>query len=246
MRDRFGAMSDEACALRFHARTSGASLTVQEPWNNVTRVASQALAAVLGGASALHTTALDAACAAPSTDAATLALRTQQVLAYESGMTAGVDPFGGSWLVERMTRDFVDRTMADLEEIDRMGGMLAAIERGVPQQRMAESAQHARHAIDTRDRVVVGVDEGTADASSRKPALPIDEEIARHQVARVAEARRQRDAHAAGVALALLRETVIGDGNTMERFVACARAGVTVGEMCDVVHSATGVRRTVS
>jgi methylmalonyl-CoA mutase N-terminal domain/subunit len=240
MRERFGARTDAACALRFHAQTSGVSLTAQQPYNNVARTTFQELAAVLGGTNSLHTNALDEALALPTAEAATLALRTQQVLAHECGLTGDVDPFGGSWWVERLTRDFVDQTLADIDELDRMGGMVAAIERGVPQQRIAESAYRAQVEIDAGRRAIVGVNVHVDEEPHGVATLEIDDQVMARQAERTRRARRDRDERAVAAALEALRGVAAGAGNTMEGLVACARAGATVGEMCDVFRGEWG------
>lgn len=227
MRDRFGARTDAACALRLHTQTSRASLTTQQPSSNVVRTTYQALAAVLGGADSLHTYAFDDALSLRTDSAATLALRTQQVLANECGLTGAVDPFGGSWWVERLTRDFVDRTLADIEEIDRLGGMVAAVEQGVPQREVADAARRAQ-----AGRAPVGASElgMGGDAIVRQPD-------------RVRAVPQQRDAGAVAEALGRLRQAASGRANTMERFIDCARTGATVGEMCDVLRAEWGEGR---
>jgi methylmalonyl-CoA mutase N-terminal domain/subunit len=240
MRERFGARTDKACALRFHTQTSGVSLTAQQPYNNVARTTFQALAAVLGGTNSLHTNALDEALGLPTADAATLALRTQQVLAHECGLAGDVDPFGGSWWVERLTRDFVERTLADIEEIDRMGGMVSAVEQGIPQRRIAESAYRAQLDVEAGRRAIVGVNTNVDADPHGVLTLAIDEAVAARQVERVRSARRDRDARAVAAALERLRQVALGTGNTMEGLVACVRAGATLGEMCDVLRTHWG------
>src|SRR5213592_3282995 len=157
MRNRFGAKNERSWKLRFHSQTAGVSLTAQQPYNNVVRTALQALSAVLGGTNSLHTNSLDEALALPTAEAATLALRTQQVVAHESGVANVVDPLGGSYFVERLTKDMEDEALAYFERIDRMGGMVEAIERGFPQQEIAESAYRFQQAVERKDKIVVGV-----------------------------------------------------------------------------------------
>src|SRR6187455_1537376 len=159
MRDRYGARSERSWKLRFHTQTAGVSLTAQQPYNNVVRTALQALSAVLGGTNSLHTNSLDEALALPTAEAATLALRTQQILAHETGLTATVDPLGGSFFVERLTRDMEGEAEAIFEQIDRMGGMVAAIEQGFPQKEIAESSYRFQQAVERREKVVVGVND---------------------------------------------------------------------------------------
>ncbi len=157
MRDRFGARNERSWKLRFHSQTAGVSLTAQQPYNNVVRTALQALSAVLGGTNSLHTNSLDEALALPTAEAATLALRTQQIIAHESGVANVVDPLGGSYFVEKLTRDMEDGAMAYFETIDRMGGMVEAIERGFPQTEIAESSYRFQQAFERKEKVIVGV-----------------------------------------------------------------------------------------
>src|SRR6266436_5575564 len=159
MRDRFHAKNERSWKLRFHSQTAGVSLTVQQPYNNVVRTALQALSAVLGGTNSLHANSLDEALALPTEEAATLALRTQQIIAHESGVTNVVDPLGGSYFVEKLTKEMEDEALAYFDQIDKMGGMVAAIERGFPQKEIAESAYRFQQAVDRKEKVIVGVNE---------------------------------------------------------------------------------------
>lgn len=240
MRERFGAQSDRACGLRFHAQTSGVSLTAQQPLNNVVRTTFQAMSAVLGGASSLHTNALDEALALPTTAAATLALRTQQILAYESGLAGPVDPFGGSWFVERLTRDLVDEALADIEVIDRAGGMVAAIEQGLPQRWIAESAYRTQLEVERGEREIVGVNVCRDDRDVPIETLEIDDEAVSRHVARCSDRRRRRDAGRVKRSLDRLRDVARTDDNVMPALVDCARNGVTIGEMCGALRDLWG------
>jgi len=159
MRDRFGAKRDRSWKLRFHTQTAGVSLTAQQPYNNVVRTALQALSGVLGGTNSLHTNSLDEALALPTAEAATLALRTQQIIAHESGVTNVVDPLGGSYFVEKLTKDMEDGALAYFDQIDKMGGMVEAIERGFPQREIAESAYRFQQAFERKEKIVVGVND---------------------------------------------------------------------------------------
>src|SRR5512138_1097889 len=163
MRDRFGAKNERSWKLRFHTQTAGVSLTAQQPYNNVVRTALQALSAVLGGTQSLHTNSLDEALALPTAEAATLALRTQQIIAHESGVTNTVDPLGGSYFVEKLTKDMEEGTLAYFDAIDRMGGMVAAIEDGFPQKEIAESAYRFQQAVERREKIIVGVNDFVAE-----------------------------------------------------------------------------------
>jgi methylmalonyl-CoA mutase N-terminal domain/subunit len=240
MRERFGATSARACQLRFHAQTSGATLTVQQPYNNVVRTAIQALSAVLGGANSLHTNALDEAYALPTAGAATLALRTQQILAHETGVTDVVDPFGGSWLVERRTEELVEEAMAVVEHIDALGGMVRAIEQGFPQREIAEASYRTQRAIESRERLVVGVNVHVGTDATTIPTLGIDDEAERGQAGRVAAVRAERDGRRAARTLEDLRQAAAADGDSMEAVLECVRASATLGEMCGVLRQVWG------
>ncbi len=240
VRERFGAVSERACRLRFHAQTAGVSLTAQQPSNNVARTALQALSAVLGGANSLHTNALDEALALPTAEAATLALRTQQILAGETGVAGSIDPFGGSWYLERLTRDLEEEAWAYIDSIDRMGGMVAAIEAGFPQAEIARAAYRFQQAVDAGERVIVGVNRYADGPAAVIPTLKIDDRVADIQCRRVADVRRRRDAGRVAAALAGLRHVAAGSGNTMEAVLDCVRASATVGETCEALREVWG------
>src|SRR5262245_41719070 len=193
MRDRFKAQSPRSWQLRFHAQTAGVSLTAQQPYNNVVRTALQALAAVLGGTQSLHTNALDEALALPTEEAATLALRTQQIIAHETGVTDLTDPLGGSYYLESLTRQLEDEALAYFKRIDDMGGMVAAIERGYPQREIAESAYRAQQAVESKEQVIVGVNDFVESGGEAVGTLYIDETAGERQLARLAELRARRD-----------------------------------------------------
>jgi methylmalonyl-CoA mutase N-terminal domain/subunit len=240
MRDRFGAKDERSWKLRFHTQTAGVSLTAQQPYNNVVRTALQALAAVLGGTNSLHTNSLDEALALPTADAATLALRTQQIIAHESGVTNMVDPLGGSWLLERLTLDMEQGAKEYFASIDRLGGMVEAIEQGFPQREIAEASYKFQQAVERREKVIVGVNEYAQEDETGVPILYIDETTAEKQLARLEELKRTRDQEAVHRALDALREAARGTANTMYPLLECARAYATVGEMCDALREAWG------
>ena len=240
MRDRFKASNPRSWQLRFHAQTAGVSLTAQQPYNNVVRTALQALAPVLAGAQSLHTNSLDEAFALPTAEAATLALRTQQIIAYETGLTDVVDPLGGSYFVEKLTRDLEEEALACFDTIDRMGGMVEAIERGYPQKEIAESAYAFQKAVETREKIVVGVNEYVADAEEPIPLLYIDQSSAETQLARLAEVKARRDGSAVQQSLDRLKAGAVGDANTMPLLLDAVRAYATVGEMCDALRDVWG------
>jgi methylmalonyl-CoA mutase N-terminal domain/subunit len=240
MRDRFGARSERSWKLRFHAQTAGVSLTSQQPYNNVVRTALQAMAAVLGGTNSLHTNSLDEALALPTEDAATLALRTQQIIAYESGVTEIVDALGGSYFVEKLTKDLEDESRAYFETIDRMGGMVAAIERGFPQQEIAESAYRFQQAVERRDKVIVGVNDFVQEDETHIETLYIDESAGGTQLAQLEELKRTRDGKRVRNALDRMREVAATDRNLMPPILDAVRSYATVGEMCDVLRDVWG------
>jgi methylmalonyl-CoA mutase N-terminal domain/subunit len=240
MRDRFGAKDERSWKLRFHTQTAGVSLTAQQPYNNVVRTALQALAAVLGGTNSLHTNSLDEALALPTADAATLALRTQQIIAHESGVTNMVDPLGGSWLLERLTLDMEQGAKEYFSSIDRLGGMVEAIEQGFPQREIAEASYKFQQAVERREKVIVGVNEYAQEDEAGVPILYIDETTAEKQLARLEELKGTRDQEAVHRALDALREAARGTANTMYPLLDCARAYATVGEMCDALREAWG------
>ena len=240
MRDRFKAASPRSWQLRCHAQTAGVSLTAQQPYNNVIRTALQAMAAVLGGTQSLHTNALDEALALPTEAAATLALRTQQIIAHESGIVDVVDPFGGSYFLETLTNELEQEALAYFATIDAMGGMIPAIERGYPQREIAESAYRFQRAVDSKEQVIVGVNEFAGEEDVAIGTLHIDESAGERQCARLDEVRRTRDGARVRAALDRL-QVGAGDGsNLMPLLIDATRAYATVGEMCDVLRAVWG------
>jgi len=217
------------------------SLTAQQPYNNVVRTALQALAAVLGGTQSLHTNALDEALALPTEAAATLALRTQQIIAHETGVVDVVDPLGGSYFLEKLTSGIEDEAMAYIDTIDRMGGMIPAIERGYPQKEIAESAYQSQRAVESKEQVIVGVNEFVSAQREEIGTLYIDEIAGERQLARLAETRRRRDRVRVDAAIERLQ---IGakeeETNLMPLLIEAVRAHATVGEMCDGLREVWG------
>jgi methylmalonyl-CoA mutase N-terminal domain/subunit len=240
MRDRFHAQNPRSWQLRFHAQTAGVSLTAQQPYNNVVRTALQALAAVLGGAQSLHTNSLDEALALPTAEAATLALRTQQIIAYETGTAGIVDPLGGSYFVERLTRDLEAEALAYFETIDGMGGMVEAIERGYPQKEIAESAYRFQQAVERGEKVIVGVNEFVDSREEPIGILYIDHSVAERQCARLDRVRATRDGDAVRASLARLQDGARTGENLMPLLVEAVRAYATIGEMCDALRQVWG------
>jgi methylmalonyl-CoA mutase N-terminal domain/subunit len=240
MRDRFGARDERSWKLRFHTQTAGVSLTAQQPYNNVVRTALQALAAVLGGTNSLHTNSLDEALALPTAEAATLALRTQQIIAHESGVTSLVDPLGGSYFLERLTLDMEREAKEYFATIDRMGGMVEAIEQGFPQREIAEASYRFQQAVERHDKVIVGVNDYVQEDEPPFPILYIDESTAGTQLERLQDLKRSRDNDAVNRSLETLRVTARGAGNTLLPLLDCVRAYATVGEMCDALRDVWG------
>jgi methylmalonyl-CoA mutase, N-terminal domain len=240
MRDRFKALNPRSWQLRFHSQTAGVSLTAQQPYNNVVRTALQALSAVLGGTNSLHTNSLDEALALPTAEAATLALRTQQIIAHESGVANVVDPLGGSYFVEKLTRDLEDEALAYFDTIDRMGGMVEAIERGYPQKEVAESAYRFQQAVEVREKIIVGVNDYVAVNEPPVEILYIDESAADRQLAKLAALKKTRDNAAVSRALDALRAGGRAEANTMPLLLEAVRAYATIGEMCDALREVWG------
>jgi len=240
MRDRFKARQARSWKLRFHSQTAGVSLTAQQPYNNVVRTTLQALSAVLGGTQSLHTNSLDEALALPTADAATLALRTQQVIAHESGVTNVVDPLGGAYFLERLTLDMERGARDYFETIDRMGGMVEAIEQGYPQREIAESAYRFQQAVEAREKIIVGVNDYVVEEEAPVPTLYIDETTAERQVGGLQDLRKTRDHDRVKRALDDLRAAAAGTRNTMEPLLDCVRAYASVGEMCDALREVWG------
>jgi methylmalonyl-CoA mutase N-terminal domain/subunit len=240
MRDRFGAVNERSWKLRFHSQTAGVSLTAQQPYNNVVRTALQALSAVLGGTNSLHTNSLDEALALPTAEAATLALRTQQIIAHESGVANVVDPLGGSYFVEKLTRDMEEGALAYFEQIDRMGGMVEAIERGFPQKEIAESAYRFQQAVERKEKVIVGVNDFVQTDEPPIEILYIDDTAAGTQLAALEQLRRTRDNDAVRRTLDALRTAAGTGANLMPPILDAVRAYATVGEMCDALREVWG------
>ncbi len=241
MRERFGAKSDRACLLRTHAQTSGVSLTAQQPLNNVVRVAVQALAGVLAGVQSLHTNSLDETLALPTEEAVTVALRTQQIIAEETGVTNTVDPLGGSYALEALTDRMEAEAQAYIDRIDEMGGMLAAIEAGFPQREIADAAFAFQMATDAGEYVTVGVNGYTAADEKPLDVLRIGLEVEAGQRRRVSDFKARRDGQAAARALDKVRATADAGGNLMPAIIEAVRCGCTVGEISDVFRDRFGV-----
>ena len=248
MTERYHAENERSTWMRFHTQTAGVSLTAQQPLNNLTRVAIQALAAVLGGTQSLHTDAYDEAWAVPSAEAALLALRQQQIIAEETGVTNTVDPLGGSWFVEALTDETEAAVWRYIDEIDRRGGMVAAIAEGYPQREIADAAYRYQRELDAGERGIVGVNRfADSDEPLAIPLLEVPEASLRGQLARLERVRRERDGEAVASALAGLREAAGRPGssetNLMPHFLRCANAYATLGEQCAVLRQVFGEYR---
>jgi methylmalonyl-CoA mutase N-terminal domain/subunit len=240
MRGRFSARDERSWKLRFHSQTAGVSLTAQQPYNNVVRTALQALSAVLGGTNSLHTNSLDEALALPTEEAATLALRTQQIIAYESGVAGVVDPLGGSYFVEKLTTVMEEKARAYFDEIDRMGGMVEAIERGFPQREIADSSYRFQQAVERREKIIVGVNELVQPDDPPIATLYIDEGAADAQLAKLEALRRSRDNDRVQRALEGLAAAAGRTDNLMPLILEAVRAYATLGEMCDALRGVWG------
>ncbi|MDI3423784.1 acyl-CoA mutase large subunit family protein [Streptomyces luteolus] len=240
MREEFGAREPKSQMLRFHTQTAGVQLTAQQPEVNLVRVAVQGLGAVLGGTQSLHTNAFDEALALPTDKSARLALRTQQVLAYETDVTATVDPFAGSYVVERMTDEVEAAAVELMSRVEELGGAVAAIEQGFQKGEIERNAYRVARETEAGERVVVGVNRFASDAEERYEPLRVDPALEARQVRRLAELRASRDGAAVDSALAALREAAAGDANTLYPMKEALRARATVGEVCGALRVVWG------
>jgi methylmalonyl-CoA mutase N-terminal domain/subunit len=243
MKERFGARRKESLLLRTHAQTAGVSLTAQQPYNNVVRTALQAFAAVLGGTQSLHTNSLDETYALPTEEAVTIALRTQQIIAFESGADRVVDPLAGSWYVEWLTDEMERRALEHIRRIDDMGGMLRAVEAGYPQREIAESAYRWQREIEAGERVVVGVNAFSLDEAEPIPILRIDETVARAQLERLRAVRSERGAARVRETLGTLERAARDGANVVPAVIDAVKAYATLGEISDVLRTVFGTYR---
>lgn len=246
MRDRFGAREKRSWMCRFHTHTAGCSLTAQQPLNNVIRTAVQALAAVLGGTNSLHTTSMDEALALPTEAAVQMALRTQQILAHESGIPDTVDPLGGSFFVERLTQEVEGEARKYMETIDGMGGMISAIEKGFPQREIQEASYQHQRAVETGEKLVVGVNEFQTDESPPVETLRIGPETRKGQCQRLDKLRSRRDTRTVKRALSELKEAARSDKNLMPLLIEAAKEYATLGEICETLKEVFGEYREPS
>jgi methylmalonyl-CoA mutase N-terminal domain/subunit len=243
MKQRFKAKDPRSLWLRFHTQTAGCSLTAQQPYNNVVRTALEALAAVLGGTQSLHTNSLDEVLAIPTEEAATIALRTQQIIAEESGVSNTIDPLGGSYLVERLTNDMEEEAFTYIEKIDDMGGMVAAIERNYPQMEIADAAYKYQMQIDSREKTVVGVNKYVTEEALPVEILHIDPKLERQQIEWTHQVKETRDKGAVKAALEKLSEAAQGDQNLMPYIIGAVKEYATEQEVCDVFRDVFGIYR---
>ena len=240
MRERFGAKNPSAWCLRFHTQTSGCTLTAQQPLNNIVRVTLQALAAVLGGTQSLHTNSFDEALALPSELAARVALRTQQIIAYESGVADTIDPLAGSYYVEWLTDHIEEEAMKYIERIDQLGGAVAAIEKGYIQREIVESAYRYQREIEKKERVIVGVNEFITEERTPIEILKIDPEIEKKLIERINSIRKMRNQLKVREALDKLRKAAEHDENLMPVILECVKQYATLGEICDTLREIYG------
>ncbi|HEX8283020.1 MAG TPA: methylmalonyl-CoA mutase family protein [Pyrinomonadaceae bacterium] len=242
MRERFGAKSERTLQLRFHTQTAGVSLTVQQPLNNIVRVAIQALAGVLGGTQSLHTDAYDEALALPTDRAALIALRTQQIIAEETGVANTVDPLGGSYFIESLTKKMEDGAYEYFDKIDSMGGMVESIEKGFPQREIQESAYQYQKAVERGDQTIVGVNKYSMEGERTEiPILVINENVRERQVERLERAKSKRDQGEVSNALDKLKKAAGAGDNTMPATIEAVRAYATLGEICDALRDVYGL-----
>ncbi len=245
MTERYKALSPRSWAMRFHTQTAGCSLTAQQPMNNVVRTAIQALAGVLGGTQSLHTNSLDEAWALPTEHAATIALRTQQIIAHETGVTNTVDPLGGSYFVEALTNEVEQGAWDYIRRIDAMGGMVAAIEKSYPQREIAEASYRYQMAIDSKEKIIVGVNDFVTDERPLD-VLQIDESVARRQAARLSKLRADRSSAEVERRLNALRKAAEGSENLMPYLYEAVKAYATLGEVCEAMRTVFGPYEEVS
>jgi methylmalonyl-CoA mutase N-terminal domain/subunit len=240
MRDRFGAKNPKSLMLRFHTQTAGSSLTAQQPENNIVRVALQALAASLGGTQSLHTNSMDEALGLPTQEAVQVALRTQQIIAHESGVTNTIDPLAGSYVIEYLTDEIETRAVCLIQEIDEIGGALASIQRGFIQGQIQNSAYQYQRAVESGEETVVGLNAFTMDEKLSVMPLKVDPQIELDQKERLADLRKNRSVEQVERLLRDLEDAASGDENLVPHFISCVEGNVTLGEICDRLRSVWG------
>jgi methylmalonyl-CoA mutase N-terminal domain/subunit len=243
MRDRFGAKNPRSWWLRFHTQTAGCSLTAQQPYNNVVRTTMEALAAVLGGTQSLHTNSLDEVLCLPSEHAVEIALRTQQILAEETGVANTIDPLAGSYFIESLTNEMEEKAWDYIHKIDEMGGMVAAIEKGFPQMEIAEAAYRFQRQLDANEKIMVGVNKYVTDATNPIPLVDIDEKVGEEQIKRLKDVRRKRDSRAAMKSLDNIKNACKKGENVMPHCIEAVKNLATLQEICDVYREVYGEYR---
>jgi methylmalonyl-CoA mutase N-terminal domain/subunit len=243
LRDRYGAKNPRSWLMRFHTQTAGVSLTAQQPEVNIVRTALEALSAVLGGTQSLHTNSFDEALALPTENAVRLALRTQQVIAHETGVASTIDPLGGSYFVEELTNRLEAQAYEYFDQIRGLGGVVPAIKENFFQKEIADASYRYQSELEQGQRVIVGVNRYRQDAESELEILRIDPALEEKQIARVQALRERRDPAAAEATLTALKDGAAGDANLMPLILECAKADVTMGEMCDALREQWGVWR---
>lgn len=243
MRDRFGAKDPRSLWMRFHTQTAGCSLTAQQPYNNIVRTTVEALAAVMGGTQSLHTNSLDEVFCIPSEQAVEIALRTQQILAEETGVVNTIDPLAGSYFIESLTNEIEEKAWEYIEKIDAMGGMIAAIEKGYPQMEIADAAYKFQRQIDAKERIMVGVNKYVTEAQHAVPLVEIDEKVGEEQIRRLRNVRRKRDSRAVAQSLTDIRTACKNGDNVMPYCIAAVKNLATKQEICDVYREVYGEYR---
>lgn len=243
MRDRFGAKNPRSLWMRFHVQTAGCSLTAQQPYNNVVRTTVEALAAVLGGTQSLHTNSLDEVLCLPSEQAVEIALRTQQILAEETGVVNTIDPLAGSYFIESLTNEIEEKAWEYIEKIDAMGGMIAAIEKGYPQMEIADAAYKFQRQIDAKEKIMVGVNKYVTEAQHAVPLVEIDEKVGEEQIRRLRNVRRKRDSRAVQQSLTDIRAACKTGANVMPHCIEAVKNLATQQEICDVYREVYGEYR---
>ncbi len=240
LKERFGASNPKSLMVRFHTQTAGCSLTAQQPKNNIVRVAFQAMSAVLGGTQSLHTNSMDEALCLPTQEAVTIALRSQQIIAYESGVTETIDPLAGSYYIEALTDEIENKAYEYIQKIDDMGGAPAAIEKGYVQREIQEAAYAYQRAVEENERIVVGVNKFASGSEPLGEILRVDPKVREERIGELVQLRSQRDNDAVQKNLAALKAAAQGDENLMPRFLECVREYATLGEICDTLRGVFG------
>ena len=240
MKQRFHAKNPKSMKMRFHTQTGGSTLTAQQPDNNIARVTIQTLAAVLGGTQSLHTNSRDEALALPSEDSVRIALRTQQIVAYESGVCNTIDPLAGSYFIESITNQIEEKAMEYISQIDELGGMVEAIEKGYVQKQIQDSAYKYQKQIENEERIIVGLNKFVREEEPHKNLLKVDESVERLQVEKLKKIKQERDNHKVEMALKKISETAKSSDNLMPVIFEAVKIYATLGEICDVLREEFG------